>query len=75
MKLTIGVCLGDHGRLLPAAGILNRWLAALGSALTAVYTVGVIGRLRRCRARLGPDSILALTLFALGVAGLFALPH
>jgi cation:H+ antiporter len=57
--------------VLPEAGHLNSWLAALGIALTAVYAVGVIARPPRCLARLGPDSILAVVLFALGVAGLF----
>jgi cation:H+ antiporter len=61
--------------VLPAAGALNSWLASLGVALTAVYAIGVIARPQRCRARLGPDSILALALFALGIAGLFALPQ
>ena len=61
--------------VLPTAGRLNSWLASLGVALTAVYAMGVIARPQRCRARLGPDSILALVVFALGVAGLFALPH
>jgi cation:H+ antiporter len=60
--------------VLPSAGALNSWLAALGIALTAVYACGVIARPQRCRLRLGPDSILALVLFAIGVAGLFALP-
>jgi cation:H+ antiporter len=57
--------------VLPSAGNLNAWLAALGVALTAVYGFGVIIRPMRCRARLGPDSILALALFGLGIAGLF----
>lgn len=60
--------------VLPSAGNLNAWLAALGVALTAVYGFGVIGRPRRCHARLGPDSLLALVVFAIGVAGLFVLP-
>jgi cation:H+ antiporter len=61
--------------VLPTAGHLNSWLASLGVALTAVYAIGVVGRPYRCIARLGPDSILALGVFALGVAGMFVLPH
>jgi cation:H+ antiporter len=57
--------------VLPSAGNLNAWLAALGVALTAIYGFGVISRPERCRFRLGPDSLLALALFGLGVAGLF----
>ena len=61
--------------VLPSAGPLNAWLAALGIALTAVYGFGVISRPNRCHARLGPDSLLALVVFGLGVAGLFVVPH
>ena len=61
--------------VLPTAGRLNSWLASLGVSLTAVYAIGVVGRPQRCHARLGPDSLLALTLFGLGIAGLFVLPH
>ncbi len=61
--------------ILPSAGALNSWLAALGIALTAVYAIGVIVRPPRCRWRLGPDSALALVLFGLGTAGLFVVPH
>jgi cation:H+ antiporter len=61
--------------VLPTAGRLNSWLAALGVALSAVYAIGVIARPQRCHLRLGPDSILALVLFAAGIAGLFVLPH
>jgi cation:H+ antiporter len=57
--------------VLPYAGNLNAWLAALGVALTAIYGFGVIGRPQHTHARLGPDSLLALTLFSLGIAGLF----
>jgi cation:H+ antiporter len=57
--------------VLPSAGNQNAWLAALGIALTAVYGFGVIGRPLHTRFRLGPDSILALALFALGIVGLF----
>jgi cation:H+ antiporter len=57
--------------VLPSAGNLNAWLAALGVALTAVYGFGVISRPMHTHARLGPDSILALSLFGLGIVGLF----
>jgi len=60
--------------VLPTAGRLNSWLASLGIGLTAIYAIGVVARPYRCRARLGPDSILALVVFGLGVAGLFVLP-
>jgi cation:H+ antiporter len=56
--------------VLPSAGHQNGWLASLGVALTAVYGFGVVGRPERARFRLGPDSILALAVFALGIAGL-----
>jgi cation:H+ antiporter len=61
--------------VLPSAGRLNSWLASLGVAVTAIYSIGVIARPMRCHARLGPDSILAVVVFGLGVAGLFVLPH
>jgi len=57
--------------VLPSAGNQNAWLGALGIGLTAIYGFGVIIRPEHCRFRLGPDSLLALTLFALGIAGLF----
>jgi cation:H+ antiporter len=61
--------------VLQSAGALNAWLAALGVALTAVYGFGVISRPMHCRARLGPDSLLALAVFGLGIAGLFFVPR
>ncbi len=60
--------------VLQSAGNLNAWLAALGIALTAVYGFGVISRPLHCRARLGPDSLLALAIFLVGIAGLFFVP-
>ena len=61
--------------VLPSSGHLNAWLAALGVALTAVYGFGVVGRPQHTHARLGPDSLLALAVFGLGIAGLFVIPH
>jgi cation:H+ antiporter len=60
--------------VLPSAGNLNAWLAALGIALTAIYGFGVISRPMHAHFRLGPDSLLALAVFGLGVAGLFFVP-
>lgn len=60
--------------VLPTAGRLNAWLAALGIALTSIYSIGIVARPNRAHGRLGPDSILALVVFALGIAGLFVLP-
>ena len=57
--------------VLPAAGPQNAWLAALGVALTMVYCFGIIARPTHTRARLGPDSWVAIVIFGLGVAGLF----
>jgi cation:H+ antiporter len=57
--------------VLPTAGPLNGWLAALGVAVTAIYATGVIVRPDRCILRLGPDSIAAIIVFGLGIAGLF----
>ena len=61
-------------RVLPTAGRLNGWLASLAVALTAVYAIGVVGRPYRRLARLGPDSLVAIVVFALGVAGMLVLP-
>jgi cation:H+ antiporter len=59
--------------VLPFAGDTNAWLGALGIALTAIYCFGMIGRPDHARLRIGPDSWLAIVVFGLGIAGLFAL--
>jgi cation:H+ antiporter len=61
--------------VLPSSGRLNSWLAVLGIALTVVYAFGVILRHEGCVARLGRDSLIALIVFGLGIAGLFVIPH
>ena len=60
--------------VLSQAGRLNAWLAALSVALTAIYAMGIIVRAER-PARLGPDSILAIAVYAIGIAGLIRLTH
>ncbi len=61
--------------VLPSSGPLNAWLAVLGIALTVVYAFGVILRHESCFVRLGRDSVVAVVVFALGIAGLFVVPH
>lgn len=61
--------------VLPTAGNLNGWLAALGIAVTAIYAFGVILRRETCALRLGRDSMIAVVIFGLGIAGLFVIPH
>jgi cation:H+ antiporter len=58
--------------VLSQAGTLNSWLAALGIALTAIYATGVIVRAER-PARIGPDSLLAIAIYAIGIVGLIRL--
>jgi cation:H+ antiporter len=56
--------------VLPGSGRQNSWLAVVGIALTVIYAYGVILRHERAYARLGRDSILAVLIFGLGIAGL-----
>jgi len=56
---------------LPGAQDTDIWMAGLGVLLTGIYIVGVIQRPERTRWRLGPDSIAAIVVYALGIAGLF----
>ncbi|MGH2999207.1 MAG: sodium:calcium antiporter, partial [Gaiellaceae bacterium] len=56
--------------VLPTAGRQNSWLAVLGIALTVIYCFGVVIRREKTVWRLGRDSMLALVIFGLGIAGL-----
>jgi len=56
--------------VLQTAGHQNAWLAVLGIAMTVVYAYGVIMRHENCIARLGRDSLIAVAIFGLGIAGL-----
>jgi cation:H+ antiporter len=55
--------------VLPAIGNANAWLAGLGVVVTVVFVSGVIARPSRPN-RLGPDSILALVFYTIGILGL-----
>jgi len=56
---------------LPTAAATDIWMAGLGVVLTGIYITGVILRPQRTFWRLGPDSIAAIGVYALGIAGLF----
>jgi len=58
--------------ILPQASSVDIYLAALGILLTAIYVVGLIFRPKRQFMRLGPDSIVVLVLYVLGIIGLLA---
>jgi cation:H+ antiporter len=56
--------------VLPEIGTPNAWLAALGILITVVYATSVILRPEKRYLRLGPDSLLAIGIYAVGIAGL-----
>lgn len=58
--------------VLPHAQNTDIYLTALGMLLTLVYVAGLLFRPQHRRARMGIDSIVVLVLYAVGVAGLFA---
>jgi cation:H+ antiporter len=58
--------------VLPKAQATDIYLTALGMLLTLVYATGLLFRPKRRVARMGIDSLIVLLLYALGVAGLFA---
>jgi cation:H+ antiporter len=49
------------------------WLGGLGVVLTTVYVAGLIVRPSRTFLRMGPDSLVAALLYALGIVGLVAI--
>ena len=58
--------------VLPQAQSTDIYLTALGVLLTLVYLAGLLFRPQRRIARMGIDSLAVLVLYAIGVAGLFA---
>jgi cation:H+ antiporter len=60
--------------VLPQVRPTDLYLTALGILLTLVYGAGLLLRPRRRIARMGIDSLVALILYAIGVAGLFFIP-
>jgi cation:H+ antiporter len=60
--------------VLPRAHHSDIYLTALGGLLTLVYLVGLVFRPQRQWLRMGPDSIVVLVLYAVGIAGLALVP-
>ncbi|MGI8421999.1 MAG: sodium:calcium antiporter, partial [Gaiellaceae bacterium] len=62
--------------VLPAAQNSDVYLTGLAALLTVVYLFGLVFRPKRQWLRLGPDSLLVVVLYVLGIAGLaFVAPH
>ena len=61
--------------VLPAAQDSDVYLTALAGLLTVVYLCGLLFRPGRQWLRLGPDSILVLAFYALGILGLTFVTH
>ena len=68
----LATLLSGHS-VLPAAHDTDIYLTAAGILLTAVYVTGLLFRPTRRVGRLGIDSVVVLGLYALIVAGLFAI--
>jgi cation:H+ antiporter len=56
--------------VLPSAHHTDIYLTALGMILTLVYLAGLVFRPKRQYLRAGPDSLVVLVLYAVGIAGL-----
>lgn len=55
---------------------MSGWpLWALAIVLTLIYAAGLLFRPQRRIARMGADSLAVIVVYALGVAGLFAIAH
>lgn len=61
--------------VLPQAENTDIYLTALAIVLTLIYAAGLLFRPQRRYARMGVDSLAVLVVYALGVAGLFAVTH
>ncbi len=59
-----------HPAVLLRAHRTDIYLTALAGLLTVVYMVGLIFRPQRQWLRMGPDSIVVLVLYILGITGL-----
>ena len=56
--------------VLPSEGASNAWIGSVGIVMTAVFVGGILLRPRERRWRLGVDSWVATSIYALGLGGL-----
>ena len=70
--LFLGATLLSGKAVLPQAHNTDIYLTALGILLTLVYAAGLVFRPQRRIAGMGVDSLIVLTLYMVGIAGLFA---
>jgi cation:H+ antiporter len=61
--------------VLPQAERTDIYLTALAIVLTLIYAAGLLFRPHRRVARMGADSLAVIIVYAVGVAGLFAIAH
>ncbi len=61
--------------VLPQAHDTDVYLTALAILLTVIYLWGLLFRPQRQWGRLGPDSIVVVALYALGIVGLIVVSH
>ncbi|OBI72035.1 sodium:calcium antiporter [Mycobacterium sp. E740] len=61
--------------VLPQAQRTDIYLTALAMVLTLTYGAGLLFRPQRRVARMGVDSLAVIIIYAVGVAGLFAIAH
>jgi cation:H+ antiporter len=71
--LAAGLLSGES--VLPHAHSSDIYLTSLGTVLTMVYIWGLIFRPQKQYLRLGPDSLVVLFLYVIGIAGLIAVTH
>ena len=73
--LFLVVTLVSGSSVLPQAKNTDVYLTALGGLLTIFYMCGLLFRPQRQWLRLGPDSILVVAAYALGIVGLAFVTH
>lgn len=74
IALIYGIDIVDQGgAVLPRAGRFASLTALLGAVLTCLFLIGLLERRDRTIGRMGYDSFAVLLVYALGLAGLYAI--